>query len=501
MKPMGSITKYYPFIDEESKSLLNSLMDESSSYYDFVQRLCDVVLEKEVPVNLVYLAAVHAWWARVKDTMSLIQEKYKDVACIRPWGYIHATSLSDQERYHDAVVEAIERAKDSSLDDWMETDLHLLHTFFHWPAHGDIPSYLEPLEKAKRLIETNPVLNCFESLICGFEGWVKVRERDLKDSLVVFQRGLELAWVYDDSLFKYFNLLGDAFSLINFNIQDSLTRYEELYDLVQDLEVPYFIAEVLNDVAHAYEAAGEYDLAISSHLEGIKIMGDSDTSCLLLSRLYSTLGDGQQALEWANRAIKYVGDLDFPVLYLRKACASALVNRIGEAEHNLDAAHSLIMKTGTEEWLGDYYHISGVIELARGDYLAALDFLKRAWEIAERNPIIGLIQNRALFDLARAEISLDNQSTDSAKVVTPGKWLSKLEKYSVERDLPGIRMLAALLKSEFYQNHGQLKDAHGTLLDSLNITDSLGVATLRKKINKRIGELNQLLREADVSTE
>jgi len=61
LRPMGTITKYYPFIDEETKSILNSLMDESSSYYDFVQRLCEVVLEKEVPVNLAYLAAVQAW--------------------------------------------------------------------------------------------------------------------------------------------------------------------------------------------------------------------------------------------------------------------------------------------------------------------------------------------------------------------------------------------------------------------------------------------------------
>jgi tetratricopeptide (TPR) repeat protein len=501
MKPMGTITKYYPFVDEDTKSTLNSLMDESSSYYDFVKRLSNVVLENEVPVNLAYLAAVQAWLCRTEETMSLIQEKFRDAPCIRPWGFALTSSLSDQVRYHDAVVEAIEQAMDTPLEDWIVVELHLLHAFFHWPVYGDIPSYFEPLEKAKRLIEANPVLNCFEPLICGFEGWAKMREGDIKESLVVFQRGLELASVHDDSLFKYFNLLGDGSSLIVFNIQDSLTRYEELYNLVQDLEVPFLVAEVLNDSAHAYEAAGEYDLAISGHLEVIKIMGVGDTSCLLLSRLYSSLGDGQQALEWANRAFEYVGHLDFPVLYLRKAWALALVNRIEEAERNLETAHSLIMKTGTEVWLGHYYHISGVIELARGDYLAALDFLEKSWEIAERNPMIGLSHNRALLDLVRVELLLEDLSTDSTKSVTPGKWLSKLEKYSVERELHGIRMYAALFKSEFYQNHGQLKDAQATLLDALKITESLGVKTLRKKITERIRELNQLLREADVSTE
>jgi hypothetical protein len=61
-------------------------------------------------------------------------------------------------------------------------------------------------------------------------------------------------------------------------------------------------------------------------------------------------------------------------------------------------------------------------------------------------------------------------------------------------------MQAALLKSEFYQKHGQFKDAQATLQDALSITESKGVATLRRKINERIRELNQLLRDASVSS-
>jgi len=92
---------------------------------------------------------------------------------------------------------------------------------------------------------------------------------------------------------------------------------------------------------------------------------------------------------------------------------------------------------------------------------------------------------------------IDNQSIDKTKVVVPGKWLSKLETHAMEHDLSGIRMYAALLKSEFYLNRGQLKDAHAILVDALNITDSLGVKTLKKKINGKIRELNQLLREVE----
>ncbi|MHA1390456.1 MAG: hypothetical protein ACTSR9_18725 [Candidatus Thorarchaeota archaeon] len=495
MKPMGTITKYYPFIDEDTQSVLDSLMEKSNSYYDFVQRLCEAVLENEVSVNLAYIAA--AWWCRVEESKSLIQDKYKDVPCIRPWGYPHNSVERDQLLYHDAVVEAIDKVLDSSAEDWMETELHLLHTFYHWPI-GDIPSYLEPLDKAMRLIDVNPLLECFKPLVYAFEGTVKVREGIREDSLVVVRMGRELAEVHNDSLYMYLNLLQEGNILRTRNVRDSLACFEVLHDLVQDLEVPYCLAEVLNDSSIAFEAAGEYDLAISCHLEKMKIFGMED---ILLepipARVYATMGDGHNALEVIDSYFEYAEPVESPVLYLLKAWALALQNRIEEAERTLVAAHSLTIKSGAEGVLGNYYHVSGVIELERGDIPAGLELLEKAWDISERIPA-GTNQNRALLDLTRAELLLDNQTIDSTKGAALGKWLCKLETFATERDLPGIRMQAALLKSEFYQNHGQLKDAHSTLQDALDITDSLGVVTLRKMIKERIQEINQLVKDEEL---
>ncbi|MBY8999020.1 MAG: hypothetical protein KGD60_14935, partial [Candidatus Thorarchaeota archaeon] len=139
-----------------------------------------------------------------------------------------------------------------------------------------------------------------------------------------------------------------------------------------------------------------------------------------------------------------------------------------------------------------------VLELAKGDYPAAMDFFEKSWDIFERTGEMTGEKNRALLGLAQAEIWLENQRKDVKKSVTCGRWLSKLEKYATERDLPGIRMQAALLKSQFYQNHGHLKDGHATLLDALNITDSLGVKTLNKRINDRIQELNRLIHDEEI---
>jgi tetratricopeptide (TPR) repeat protein len=495
MKPIGTITKYYPFIDEESKTILDSLMDESSSYFDFVQRLCTMVLENEVSINLSYLAAVQAWWCREKETMDRIQKKFDDKVCIKPWGYPIDSALSSQARYHDDVVDVIEEAIETPLSDWMVAELHLLHVFFHFPEDFDIPSLLEPLEKAKNLSKSNLTLGCFESLICTFEGWVQRIEGDLKGAISDFQRSQQLAEKHDDSLHKYMSMICQAAALSTINIHESLSMYEELYNLAQDLDVPFLIAEVLNDSSLTYEKAGEYDLAISCQVENNKICGMNSTSSLILSRIYATLGNAPLALEWANQGLRFAGDLEIPPLYIRKARALALLNRIDEAAQNLDIAHSLIMKTGSEVWLGHYNHVSGLFEHRRGDFPAAFVFFETALEIYERHQW-GSYETIALLDLARTEIALASQMKDHTNNVTPGKWLTKLERHASERDLPGVRMQASLLRSELYQNHGQLKDAHATLQDALGITDSKGVATLRRRIVDRIDEMDRLIQDS-----
>jgi len=104
-----------------------------------------------------------------------------------------------------------------------------------------------------------------------------------------------------------------------------------------------------------------------------------------------------------------------------------------------------------------------------------------------------LLKLAACFLISSKRSSLDD--------IAPGKWLSKLETFARERELPGIRMYAALLKAELYENNDQLGDAVATLKEGLTISDSLGVRTLRKRLSDRIQELNLFMREEAVSSE
>ena len=349
MEPMGTITKYYPFIDEESKTILDSLMEESTSYYDFVQQLCKVVLENEVPVNLAYLAAVQVWWCRIEDKKGLIQEKYKDVPCIRPWGYAHASVESDQIRFHDSVVTAIESLMQESVDDWILTELHLLHAHYHWPMFGDIPSLLEPVEKARELIAANSLLRCFEAQAYFYDGWSKRVEGNIDSSVATYKRGLELAESHDESLHRYMNLGGLGDVLKNVSIKEAAARFEESYSVVQDLEVPYLEGEVLHDSGLVFEVAGEYDLAMATYLESLKAFEFNESEnpqSLPLTRVYILMGNSQRALERINRYIEESSNLETIVFQLLKAWALALTDKLGDAERTLETVYSRMIKSG-----------------------------------------------------------------------------------------------------------------------------------------------------------
>jgi tetratricopeptide (TPR) repeat protein len=498
LKPMGTITKYFPFIDEETKSILNSLMDESDNYYEFVQRLCETAIENEVPINLAYLAAVQAWWCRMSGTLQLIGERYNDIPWIKPWLHIVDSGERDQVLAHDIVIKYIDSTLEHPVDDWIEIDLHILHAFFHHPF-GEVISLLEPIEKVKGLINENQHLDCYESITYAFEAIAKWREGEMMEALEGLQKGKTLAKSHDDELYLYMNMLQEGDLLKNVNVKEASVVFEDLYELVENLQVPAFFTEILNDASLLYETMGEFDLAISCHEEMMKILdvGDrriSDTTFIILGRTYATLGDGEKSLEWINRGIEQNAPFESAMMLLYKAWALALVDRVDDAEQTLERGYELVIKTGLERLLGSYYHISGVVESRKGDLLAGLDFLEKAFTIANLRAIRHQ-KNRILLDLARTENLIATQSKEGAKIAAPGKWLSTLEDYACSCNLPGIRMYAALLKSDFYQNNGQLKDALATLQDALTITDSLGVQTLRRKINSRISEVAQLIRE------
>lgn len=56
MKPIGTITNCFPHVDEETKSVLQIVMEEAENYADFVGQICNKVCSETSSPLLQYLA-------------------------------------------------------------------------------------------------------------------------------------------------------------------------------------------------------------------------------------------------------------------------------------------------------------------------------------------------------------------------------------------------------------------------------------------------------------
>ena len=77
MEPLGTITKYYAFIDEETQNILDAVMKEAENYRDFVVRLGDRVVVEELSPMLAYFAVRHAGALYIFDVIDKLSTEVK----------------------------------------------------------------------------------------------------------------------------------------------------------------------------------------------------------------------------------------------------------------------------------------------------------------------------------------------------------------------------------------------------------------------------------------
>ena len=74
MKPLGTITQCFPHVDEETKSILQSVLEESENYADFAKQLIEKACSKKVTPVLQYFAFFHAYNMDMHTQMDRLYE-------------------------------------------------------------------------------------------------------------------------------------------------------------------------------------------------------------------------------------------------------------------------------------------------------------------------------------------------------------------------------------------------------------------------------------------
>jgi tetratricopeptide (TPR) repeat protein len=503
VEPIGTVTNFYPFLSEDIRTIVESILKQAEGYDDLVSKMVDIVLTQDDTNDLSYLTTILAWISINPVIFNRLRPRLLRDNVLKPWSYWHFKGPS--EEFPDEFQLSFKQALESSPKSWVRLYLLLLGALTQTEKY----ERKRALEESKELIESKPELNCFSSEIHIRQGWFDRFEADIKGAMSNFETAQKIAERYDDVIKRYDAQCDFARCLKDSDVFQALSLLEDAYQAFKSIGANYWAVEIAGNMGLLHTIIGEYDLAAEFYLEADRITEASDrdkrTRAYVFTCIYCGLDLPEKALEW----IKYFMDWEdltseiveslpehktshhpfYPPFYLSLAVARTLIelNRLEGVSQLLDKTHKLVMETGMDDHFLMYKHVNGLFEVANGNPNAGHQIMVDALAEAER---LGfqVIVNDILLSLTKAELKYFDK-LGSGGTESSGPSMTRLGILAQERNYPGIRMQHALLKAEYQTQIGEAGAAQLTLKDALTFTDSPGVKTLRERILKRLDEL------------
>ena len=123
LKPFGTMTRDFPFVEPGIREILEEIIEISPDYPEFTKMLCKKAMPKTAASELVLLAIQHATNLSYSELQWKVLDVHGDKIAILP--YLLAKKASDDNDWEFAI-DAAQDAIDQSKTQW-ESLMHLLH--------------------------------------------------------------------------------------------------------------------------------------------------------------------------------------------------------------------------------------------------------------------------------------------------------------------------------------------------------------------------------------
>ncbi len=472
MKPLGTITKDFPLIDEASRNEMEAAMDASTDYWNFSnilgERVCSVTSN---PV-LVFFALLHArnlYNIRVIDN---IMKNYPDIPILKPFFF------AIDESYLNIAAE-IESAIDSSSNPAVR--FHVLIRKYETTDQGSIEEK-SAQNDIMEMLEDSWLPKVYSAYYYREFGDRLRAEGNPQDADNYGQLAIRLSKDADDKWHQVLTL----YLMITLTAQYSTdpNRFlrardylREAREISEGLNDRANISKILNLISTTAFSQGNYSECIDCTLEAVSMMesigGEIGLYTYNLSNVFSAVGEGENALEWAKCTFDTLGPDSFRQSYVHMVMARAYIalNRETEARQYLDSAMELILQSGLDYALAQWHQTNGRLERLMGDFDNAMAELQRAFEINQRFKRYARMRS-CLHDLAVTELELFSPSKENRSDENSGPWMACLEQECANGDLPGYQAWYLLLKAELRMKQGRHEDAVQILDDVITRTDN-----------------------------
>ncbi len=496
MKAFGTITACFPYVDEDTKNILQSIMDEAKDYNDFAERLCEVVLRKDSSALLIYFAYFHAFLQSKYHLLNKLMEAQIGSDLTRTFELTYFARRGEPVKWSE-FQKAISAALKMIDNDWMACHVYMAwREFIEFFYSQDSELDYAPLDILESKIKNDDDYNFFLSSLHRIKATRLAAEFNIEEARIWYDQAIAVATKHDD-LEKLTNLLLEKANMIkNVNFDEALSILKIQRDICD--QIGYVDNRGLNThcLGHIAMARGEYNAAIEYQSEYFTIRKSLGlpvgTSKCVLAYLHNLKGDGNTALQLAIEGKKDMVLRDISFAQFQQAWAFINLDRIDDAIRVLYELKESSLKRGTEGGLGWIHFLEGMIEKRHHEYSSALFSLEEALDIFEPQRVPIWI-NMTLVQLTDVEIDAYPYNKKPVKTKLSGPWMQRLMKQVEERELPGFAMQTLLLQAKFAFKQGRIAQSNKMIKKVLKAAETPGMMYLREIAESLIPELVALL--------
>jgi len=447
MKPLGTITMYFPFIDEDARIVLEDIMSKAEDYYDFVKTLTERVIDSQCLDLVVYFAIHHSALMFDLKTINLIAEKYQDRPILLPNLYFASAFQGKPEDLQKVHQSADEFLKTGS-DDWLALEMRCMKFEADMRLYPQTMYDVANFDAMTDTITNDPRFDFYNVTLYSYLAGRAHIDGNSEERARCVEIAIESAIKHDDKARLGYLLLTKADITEAEDRKRAMKILRDAIDIFDELGVKAGFANALEKLGRFEAARGEYNLAIEHYQEAVSIRESlnlfSGLLSLLLSTFYNVIGETESGYEWGLMAEDQFKNRPIlqPRAVLHQAWALILMGKATEAQLLIDTIRESIHKSGHEVILAWLHFVTGIQERENGDYTAAISSIEEAlkiyWERSTDEYIVVIF----LHHLAQMELLSSDISTN----VSPS--LALLEEKAISEDLPGILGQVLLLKAE-----------------------------------------------------
>ena len=491
MKELGTISSCFPYVDTDTRSILQSYMDLAEGYDDFADRLCERVLTQESSDLLVYFAYFHAYnlsnWNLLKRLMdaqigSDLTQLFELVHHARGGGLVEWSDFQ----------EAISKALRMTRNDWMAC-----HVYISWREVVDdwFPEAATdsgPLEVLESRITDDEQFNFFLSSLHAIKARRYRLERNIDAARNCFDNAISLAKKHNDQE-KLATLLFEKANLVkNENFGEALSILDVQLEISDKFGLHLGRAGNAHVLGHIAMANGEYDTALKyqyEYLSGRESRGlpVGFMKCIVAS-LHNLIGDGKTAMSLIIDAAAEMLPGAQGYARLQETWALLHLDQVEDAIESLDKAREISLKGGEETGIGLIHFVEGLIAKHKHEYPSALFSFERALEIFERTHLLAYT-NMTLHHLVDIEIETYAYDKADKKAKLSGSWMQKLMERIAQRNMPGLTAQTYLLEARFRFKQGRAGDSQKLVKKALKISEKTDNPYLKNLAESLLPEL------------